>query len=236
MRVFQVTPNVKMTMPDYKGPLEVWYRYINIFVSLTCFFSTMVSLRKWFAHSLCIRSNEETAEINTIQVRKTTISSTFLIRLSFKGNVINRTLPSLHGGSLEITLTVPLINGSSHNKKACMCKKRKEEMLYFRLYMLYVMLFIVFVTIEVFCFKKYNIFYSNYFYSHKIQSQCLKNIFKHQKKEKKYISEFWIQPENYFCKLFSGIKKLFFNWTFFSFYIFNQCYIQSEFEFVWYQG
>ena len=28
------------------------------------------------------------------------------------------------GGSLDITRTVPLINGSSHNKKACMCKKR----------------------------------------------------------------------------------------------------------------
>ena len=26
----------------------------------------------------------------------------------FKGTVVNRTLPSLHGGSLEITLTVPL--------------------------------------------------------------------------------------------------------------------------------
>ena len=233
MRVFQVTPNVKMTMPDYKGPLEVWYRYINIFVSLTCFFSTMVSLRKWFAHSLCIRSNEETAEINTIQVRKTTISSTFLIRLSFKGNVINRTLPSLHGGSLEITLTVPLINGSSHNKKACMCKKRGGSFIsgcicYTSCYLLFLL------QLKYFVLK--NIFYSNYFYSHKIQSQCLKNIFKHQKKEKKYISEFWIQPENYFCKLFSGIKKLFFNWTFFSFYIFNQCYIQSEFEFVWYQG
>ena len=126
MRVFQVTTNVKMTMPDYKAPLEVWSRYINIFVSLNCFFSTVVSLRKWLAHSLFIRSNEETADINTIQVRKTTIFSTFLIRLSFKGNVINRTLPSLHGGSLEITLTYcPLINGSSHNKKACMCKKRR---------------------------------------------------------------------------------------------------------------
>ena len=27
---------------------------------------------------------------------------------AFKGTVVNRALPSLHGGSLEITLTVPL--------------------------------------------------------------------------------------------------------------------------------
>ena len=26
----------------------------------------------------------------------------------FKGTILNRALPSLHGGSLEITLTVPL--------------------------------------------------------------------------------------------------------------------------------
>ena len=31
----------------------------------------------------------------------------FLIH-AFKGTVVNRTLPSLHGGSFEITLTVPL--------------------------------------------------------------------------------------------------------------------------------
>ena len=28
---------------------------------------------------------------------------------SFKGTVVNRTLPSLHGGSLQITFTVPLV-------------------------------------------------------------------------------------------------------------------------------
>ena len=28
---------------------------------------------------------------------------------AFKGTVVNKALPSLHGGSLEITLTVPLI-------------------------------------------------------------------------------------------------------------------------------
>ena len=30
------------------------------------------------------------------------------MKKGFKGTVVNRALPSLHGGSLEITLTVPL--------------------------------------------------------------------------------------------------------------------------------
>ena len=52
---------------------------------------------------------EKITEINTYWVRKTMISSTFLIRLGFKGTVVNRALPFLHGRSLKITLTVPLI-------------------------------------------------------------------------------------------------------------------------------
>ena len=109
--------------------------------------------------------------------------------------------------------------------KKPVCAKR-GGVLYFRLYMLYVMLFIVFVTIEVFCFKKHNIFYSNYFYSYKIQSQCLKNTSKHNKKEKNI---FWILNSEFNLKIIfvncsAVTKKLFFNWIFFSFYIFNQCY------------
>ena len=55
---------------------------------------------------------EKLTEINTFQVRKTTVYSYFFIRLRlrYKGTVVNRALPSLHGGSLEITLTVPLIH------------------------------------------------------------------------------------------------------------------------------
>ena len=61
-------------------------------------------------HFLFIRSNEEThREINNFRVRKTTVSSIFLSDQGFNGTVVNRALPSFHGGSLEITLTVPLV-------------------------------------------------------------------------------------------------------------------------------
>ena len=61
-------------------------------------FSFAVSLQKWLAHSYLIRSNvPKLSEIYTSQVRKTTLSSTFLIRLRFQSTVVNRTLPSLYG-------------------------------------------------------------------------------------------------------------------------------------------
>ena len=43
--------------------------------------------------------------INYFKPIKTTISSTLLI----KGDVVNRTLPSLNEVSIEITVTVPLV-------------------------------------------------------------------------------------------------------------------------------
>ena len=46
--------------------------------------------------AMFIRSNEETLNDNGIFD-------------GFKGTVVNRALPPLHGGSFEITLTVPLI-------------------------------------------------------------------------------------------------------------------------------
>ena len=51
---------------------------------------------------LFIRSNgEPDLEINTFD-------GIFNIFISFKGTVVNRALESLNGGSLELTLTVPL--------------------------------------------------------------------------------------------------------------------------------
>ena len=40
---------------------------------------------------------------------------------ALKGTVVNRTLPSLHEGSLEITLTVPLTQGYNIRKVNCSC-------------------------------------------------------------------------------------------------------------------
>ena len=52
---------------------------------------------------------ENILKLSELNTRKTTISSTYLIRQRFKDTVVNRTLPPLHGGSLEITRTVSLI-------------------------------------------------------------------------------------------------------------------------------
>ena len=40
---------------------------------------------------------------------------------ALKGTVLNRTLPYLHEGSLEITLTVPLTQGYNIRKVNCSC-------------------------------------------------------------------------------------------------------------------
>ena len=45
---------------------------------------------------------------NLFSKLQTLISHSYLISQSFKGTVANLALPFLHGGSLEITLTVPL--------------------------------------------------------------------------------------------------------------------------------
>ena len=47
-------------------------------------------------------------EINTFLVSKPTVITKILIREGFNGTVVNRALLSLYGGSLKITLTVPL--------------------------------------------------------------------------------------------------------------------------------
>ena len=52
---------------------------------------------------------EKSTEYNTFQARNTMIFSTFLIKLKFKGAVVNLAYPLSHGGSLKIKITVPLI-------------------------------------------------------------------------------------------------------------------------------
>ena len=72
--------------------------YLNSLFSL---FSFVVPLHKYANCAFLLIRNKE--EIH----RKTTLSSTFLIRIRFRTNV-NLSLQYLHGGSLKITLTVPL--------------------------------------------------------------------------------------------------------------------------------
>ena len=47
-------------------------------------------------------------EISSLKKQKHEFLIHALLDNPFKGTVVNRTLPSLHGGSFEITLTVPL--------------------------------------------------------------------------------------------------------------------------------
>ena len=76
-----------MAMPDlqrYPYNLCLIKYDIHVFGSLNCLFSFAVSLRKWLGHS-CFRKAAEKLELSTVRVRKTTVSSTFLIRLWFQG-------------------------------------------------------------------------------------------------------------------------------------------------------
>jgi len=79
----------KMAMPDSQR-----YPYKSFVWSST----------KKLAHLYCKENIQETSTLDTFKSRKTTISSTLLI----KGTVVNRVRPSLHCGSLEYTLRVPL--------------------------------------------------------------------------------------------------------------------------------
>ena len=46
-------------------------------------------------------------ELNSLKKQKHA-SSSYVFRQSFMGTVVNLALPFLHGGSLEVVLTVPL--------------------------------------------------------------------------------------------------------------------------------
>ena len=78
---------------------QVWIKY-QCFCFIKLFTSFVGSMRKWQTHFLLILSKREIIRFNTFRLRKTTVSYTFLIRSRFQG---------YRGGSLEITLTVPLI-------------------------------------------------------------------------------------------------------------------------------
>ena len=63
---------------------QVWTRYAY-FVCSNCIFSFGVSLQKCLAHFLILSTNGEIHKTKLLQVNKTKLSSTFLIRLSFQG-------------------------------------------------------------------------------------------------------------------------------------------------------
>ena len=89
---------------------QVWIRCINVFF----FFN--VCFHFWFLCHLRIYCVTETMEklsdCSSFWVSKTKIKHFWSDRV-FKGIVVNRALPSLHGGSFEITLTVPLYKSFS---------------------------------------------------------------------------------------------------------------------------
>ena len=73
---------------------------------LNWFFPSLVSLQKGFAHYLLIRNNGDNNRIKHFQT-----DDIFHIIDQIKVQVYRcESAPSLNGGSLEITKTVPLIN------------------------------------------------------------------------------------------------------------------------------
>ena len=52
---------------------------------------------------------KELSELNIFKPRKQQILLQYFSEKSFKCSEVNRTLPSLHGGSIEAMLSVPLL-------------------------------------------------------------------------------------------------------------------------------
>ena len=67
----------------------------------------IVRIDSFFLYSL-LSDTMNKSELNSFRVMETTIFPHFYQIRILLGDVVDRTLPSLHGGSLEITLTVPL--------------------------------------------------------------------------------------------------------------------------------
>ena len=79
--------NIRFTTEPLKASSDqVRIRYPCFFFELFIFIYGFSA--KWLAHFLLKRDNVEIFRINSILVRKTTLSSTFLIRLRFQGDII----------------------------------------------------------------------------------------------------------------------------------------------------
>ena len=84
---------------------QVWIRYTCFLPN--CSFSFAGSLRKWLAHFLLVRSPWETHRNQHFpeSEKRRYLPHSWSDQV-FSGTVVNRIIPSLLGGSLEITLTV----------------------------------------------------------------------------------------------------------------------------------
>ena len=124
-----MTLHAKMTMPDLQRTIKSFLWARNLFLSysdsliymvqsvsrlpipefvgyhctLNCLFHLRVLCKIGWNISCLSEAMEKLLELNTLQVSKTTIYSTILIRLRFQGYSFN-----LPWGSLEITRRVPL--------------------------------------------------------------------------------------------------------------------------------
>ena len=78
-------------------------KIISVFLLEKCFSISSYKQEIFASHFRRKTSNEN----KQFKEKKPWISNLYLIRQSFKGTVVNRALLSLHGGSLEITRTVP---------------------------------------------------------------------------------------------------------------------------------
>ena len=67
----------------------------------------MVSLENWLEH-FSWKKTKELFEFDNLKIEKRQYLSHYWSDKNFRENVVNRERSSLHDGSLEITLTVPL--------------------------------------------------------------------------------------------------------------------------------
>ena len=108
--LFQKTFQAKTEMPDLQQyPWnQIWSIGINRRFTEKCLFKWVSPLFLIITKCESHFHREIANKNNQFKETKTLISNLYLIRQSFKGTVVNRASPFLHGGSLEITITVPL--------------------------------------------------------------------------------------------------------------------------------
>ena len=77
---------------------------MNLISIIWKLFSTVVSLQKWLAHFFFAGKIQKISQVLNLENRQ--YLPHYWLDKGFKGTFLNRALPSLHGGSLWIMLTV----------------------------------------------------------------------------------------------------------------------------------